>query len=67
MPLNAVEACSECGRPLERADDFWYCDNPDCPRRPAARAQLEPEAGSDSVATGDETAPSSKTAGRAAK
>jgi hypothetical protein len=25
-----MESCPECGRPLERADDFWYCDNPDC-------------------------------------
>jgi hypothetical protein len=26
-----MEICPRCGRPLERADDFWYCDNPDCP------------------------------------
>jgi hypothetical protein len=27
-----METCPACGCPLERADDFWYCDNPDCPR-----------------------------------
>jgi hypothetical protein len=27
--------CTVCGRPLERADDFWYCDNPDCSGRSA--------------------------------
>jgi hypothetical protein len=26
-------SCKACGHPLERVDDFWYCDNPDCPAR----------------------------------
>jgi uncharacterized Zn finger protein (UPF0148 family) len=36
-----METCPECGRPLARADDFWYCDNPDCPRQAAPRHQAE--------------------------
>jgi len=34
-----MDTCLDCGHPLERADDFWYCDNPDCPGR--ARASEE--------------------------
>ncbi|MCL4819634.1 MAG: hypothetical protein KJ067_10850 [Vicinamibacteria bacterium] len=30
------DTCPECGEPMERADDFWYCDNPECPRGRAA-------------------------------
>lgn len=27
-----METCPHCGRPLDQVDDFWFCDNPDCPR-----------------------------------
>ncbi|MCM2257823.1 MAG: hypothetical protein NDJ94_19490 [Vicinamibacteria bacterium] len=43
------DRCPECGEPMERADDFWYCDNPQCPRRrranddPNARPERKPE------------------------
>lgn len=38
------DRCPECGEPMERADDFWYCDNPRCPRRRRADdADAEPE------------------------
>jgi len=47
-----METCPECGRPLERADDFWYCDNPDCLRRNTRRRPLEKEA--EGIATGKE-------------
>lgn len=40
-----MDTCPECGQPLERADDFWYCDNPDCPGngRPRRPSPGEPE------------------------
>lgn len=34
--------CVECGQPLERVDDFWICDNPDCPQKKQARAEQAP-------------------------
>jgi hypothetical protein len=33
--------CAVCGRPLERADDFWYCDNPDCSSQSGANPPTE--------------------------
>jgi len=48
-----METCPECGRPLERADDFWYCDNPDCLHRNTRRRPLEKEAAA-GIATGTE-------------
>lgn len=50
------DACPECGRPLERADDFWYCDNPDCPRRAAARRVKTEPGSADSGAKATEPA-----------
>lgn len=38
------DRCPECGEPLERADDFWYCDNPQCPRRRRADEAVDGDA-----------------------
>jgi hypothetical protein len=47
--VERMNTCPDCGQPLERADDFWYCDNPDCPgngrpRRPTPDAPEPPVA-----------------------
>jgi len=39
-----METCPRCDRPLERADDFWYCDNPDCTSRGAPVTTENPSA-----------------------
>ncbi len=48
--------CAVCGRPLERADDFWYCDNPDCSRQsaPSSPSGDGPSEGASSKPVGDE-------------
>jgi hypothetical protein len=38
---NTMETCKDCGRPLARVDDFWYCDNPQCPGRRGSRGRDE--------------------------
>jgi hypothetical protein len=35
---RAGDPCPRCGRPLERADDFWYCDNPECSGQAVVRS-----------------------------
>lgn len=43
--------CPECGQPLERADDFWYCDNPACKGRGAVRHPVKEGAAGDGAAS----------------
>lgn len=39
-----ADRCPECAEPMERADDFWYCDNPRCPRRRRTKDEADADA-----------------------